>query len=167
MNNRWIIVSVSEPKERRVYEVVSVRRHQFVTSSQKEKQPHEVVALLLEVSVVALLSAHLPDNRPKTAVISRNRLFLNNQTHTLFFSFVSLLIEKFFDEFLSLHEPSSLVPSFSRICTNCSMNERRPVVRHGGPTTNRHDFINRLRRHDVFAWLLLSLLVTLQNRIKQ
>lgn len=79
------------------------------------------------------------------------RLFLNNQTHTLFFSFVSLLIEKFFDEFLSLHEPSSLVPSFSRICTNCSMNERRPVVRHGGPTTNRHDFINRLRRHDVFA----------------
>lgn len=52
-----------------------------------------------------------------------------------------------------------LVPSFFRICTNCSMNERRPVVRHGGPTTNRHDFINRLRRHDVFAWLLLSLLV--------
>lgn len=113
MNNRWIIVSVSEPKERWVYEVVSVGRRQFVTSCQKEKQPHEVVALLLEANVAALLSAHLPDNRPKTAVISRNRLFLNNRTHTLFFSLVSLLFEKFFDEFLSLHKPSSCAKFFS------------------------------------------------------
>ena len=46
---------------RRGHGVVDSLRH-----ARREKQPREVVALPLEASVAALLSAHLPDDRPKT-----------------------------------------------------------------------------------------------------